>query len=193
MNIRAERFFKQAHFPIPSLVVALVSLALSICLLSTNAMAAAHSAGTPFFDDSFGDLQEDLETAKEEGKQAVMIFFEMDECPFCHRMKTTVFNKPKVQEYFKEQFRILPMDIEGDLEITDFQGNPTSQKDFSFKVHRVRATPVIAFFDLNGKKIASYTGATRNAKEFLLLGRFVAEGHYKTMRFNQFKRQERNK
>ena len=42
-------------------------------------------------------------------------------------------------------------DIEGDLEMTDFQGRTMTQKDFSFKEYNVRATPVLAFFDLDGK------------------------------------------
>lgn len=74
--------------------------------------------------------------------------FEMDECPFCHRMKTTVLNRPEVQDYFRKHFLIFSVDIEGDIEITDFQGKPTTMKDFAFKQYRVRATPVFQFFDL---------------------------------------------
>ena len=71
--------------------------------------------------------------------------FEMDECPFCHRMKTTILNQPEVQAYFREHFLIFPVDIEGDVEITDFSGATTTMKDFAFKQYRVRATPVFAF------------------------------------------------
>ena len=70
-----------------------------------------------FFQPSLGDLTEELEIAREEGKQGIFIFFEMDECPFCHRMKETVLNQPDVQAYFAERFHSLSMDIEGDIEI----------------------------------------------------------------------------
>ncbi len=193
MNTLADTFFKKAHFPLPPLMVVLILLVSSICLLPSSTLAASRDVDTHFFHDSFGDLQAELETAREEGKQGVLIFFELDDCPFCHRMKTTVFNKPEVQDYFRQHFQIIPIDIEGDLEMTDFQGNTTTQKDFAFKQHRVRATPVMAFFDLDGNKVATYTGATRDAKEFMLLGKFVAEGHYKTKRFTQFKREQRKK
>ncbi len=73
-------------------------------------------------------------------------------------MKTTVLNQPEVQDYYREYFRIFSVDIEGDLEITDFQGRTTTQKDFAFKQYKVRATPVLAFFDLDGKLIARHTG-----------------------------------
>ena len=144
-----------------------------------------------FFDDSFGDLQEELATAKEQGKKAILIMFEMEECPFCRRMKAKVLNRDDVQEYFREHFLILTMDVEGDLEITDFQGNATTQKEFALKQYRVRATPVFQFVDLDGKPIkkARYTGATSDADEFMLLGKYVVEERYKETSFVRYKRQ----
>ena len=144
-----------------------------------------------FFDESFGDLQEELATAKEQGKKAILIMFEMEECPFCRRMKAKVLNRDDVQEYFREHFLILTMDVEGDLEITDFQGNATTQKEFALKQYRVRATPVFQFVDLDGKPIkkARYTGATSDADEFMLLGKYVVEERYKETSFVRYKRQ----
>lgn len=150
--------------------------------------------GEYFFDQTFGDFTEELESARQQGKKGILIMFEMDECPFCHRMKTRVLNRPEVQDYFKDHFLIFSVDIEGDIEITDFQGLPTSMKAFAFKQFRVRATPVFQFFDLQGRPIPGgrYTGATRDAKEFLLLGRFIVEEKYKETRFTRYKRQMRN-
>lgn len=144
-----------------------------------------------FFQDTFGDFSEELELAREEGKQGVLIFFEMDECPFCHRMKQTVLNQPEVQTYFREHFRIFSVDIEGDIEIVDFDGASKTQKDWAFKDNSVRATPVFAFFDLEGQRVARYTGATSGPEEFLWLGQFVAEAHYKETNFTKFKREKR--
>lgn len=142
-----------------------------------------------FFNETFGDYTEELESAKEQGKKAILVFFEMDECPFCHRMKTTIMSQPKVQEYFRERFLIFAHDIEGDVDIIDFQGNETTQKEYAVKKHRVRATPVIAFFDLTGKRIARYIGATQSTEEFIQLADFVADGHYKTTSFTRYKRE----
>lgn len=156
-------------------------------LLQASARAADSSA---FFNDTFGDFPEELQTAKAEGKKGIMIFFEMDECPFCHRMKTTILNQPDVIAYYRKNFLMFQVDIEGDVEMVDFQGNTTTMKDFSFKKNRVRATPVIAFFDLNGKRVVRYTGATSSKKEFMQLGEFVAGGHYKTTSFTRYKRNQ---
>lgn len=147
--------------------------------------------GSHFFDETFGDLQEELETAREQGKKAILIMFEMEECPFCRRMKAKVLNRDDVQEYYREHFLIFSIDVEGDLEITDFEGNATTQKEFALKQFRVRATPVFQFVGLDGKAISKgrYTGATADAGEFLLLGRYVVDEHYKETSFVSFKRQ----
>ncbi|MEA3302611.1 MAG: thioredoxin family protein [Pseudomonadota bacterium] len=144
-----------------------------------------------FFDETFGDLQEEIATAKEQEKKAILIMFEMEECPFCKRMKAKVLNRDDVQDYFREHFLILTMDVEGDLEITDFQGETTTQKEFALKQYRVRATPVFQFVDLDGKPIkkARYTGATSDADEFMLLGKYVVDEHYKETSFVRYKRQ----
>ena len=166
-------------------------LLIALLLTAQVALAAAtRDPGKFFFDQTFGDFSEELATARDEGKQGILLMFEMDECPFCHRMKTTVLNQPGVQEYFKEHFLIFPVDVEGDVEVTDFGGESMAQKDFALKSHRVRATPVFAFFDLDGNLVARYTGATRDADEFLLLGRYVVEGAYKTTTFTKYKREQ---
>ena len=173
-----------------------MGLGLGIGLIWSIAGVAAEQPRDPgqyFFHDSFWDFTEELETAREEGKKGILIMFEMDECPFCHRMKTTILNQPEVQNYFREHFRIFPVDIEGDIDLTDFGGRETTMKDFAFKQYRVRATPVFAFFDLDGNYIkrARFTGAARNKDEFMLLGRYVVEQAYKEQSFTRYKRASR--
>ncbi len=166
-------------------------LALALASLSLLAATEPRDPYTHFFQPTFGDFQEELEVARADGKQGVLIFFEMDECPFCHRMKQQVLNQPVVQEYYREHFALFSVDVEGDVEITDFQGRAMRQSDFAFREFRVRATPVFQFFNLDGEPIARFTGATRDVGEFLQLGEFVADGHYQDMNFTRFKRQAR--
>ena len=169
-------------------------LTLVLLLITASLATAAEGPRDPyrhFFQDTFGDFTEELQLARDEGKQGVLIFFEMDECPFCHRMKQYVLNQPEVQQYYRDHFRIFAVDIEGDIEITDFNGNLTTQKDFAFKQNQVRATPVFAFFDLEGNRIARYTGATSGVDEFMWLGEYVAEGHYDDTSFVRYKRDKR--
>ncbi len=164
---------------------------IALCFFLMSVTVYAGETKNPedyFFDSSFGDFSEELVTAKEQGKKGIMIFFEMDECPFCHWMKTHVLNQPNVQNYFKENFLIFTVDIEGDVEMTNFQGKSMTQKDFAFKENRVRATPVLAFFDLEGKRVMRFTGRTSSVDEFLLLGKFVVDKEYEKQKFSKYKR-----
>jgi thioredoxin-related protein len=170
----------------------LATLLAAIAAVPTATAAETRDPYRHFFQDTFGDFKEELQLAREEGKAGVLIFFEMDECPFCHRMKQTVLNQPQVQDYYREHFRIFSVDIEGDIEIVDFQGEPKKQKDWAFKDNGVRATPVFAFYDLSGERVARYTGATSGVDEFLLLGEFVADGHYRDGNFTKYKRAKRS-
>lgn len=166
---------------------------LTLALLTGMAVSGVAAGETRdparFFHDTFGDLPEELALARDEGKRGILIFFEMDECPFCHRMKQTVLNQARVQDWFRARFLIFAVDTEGDTEVRAFNGETMAAKDFAFKVNRVRATPVFAFYDLEGNRVVRYTGATKNAEEFLLLGEFVVDGHYKTTNFTRFKRE----
>jgi thioredoxin-related protein len=162
-----------------------------LTLSLTQAGDMARDPNEFFFQETFGDFHEELGLAREEQKQAILLFFEQEDCPFCHRMKTTVLNQPEVQDYFRAHFRIFSVDIEGDVEITDFKGTRTTQKDFAFKQFNVRATPVFAFFDLDGNLIARHTGPTSDMQEFLWLGEYVVDGHYRTQSFTAYKRDRR--
>jgi len=156
--------------------------------MMNSVIAATKNPEEYFFDESFGNFAEELESAKEQEKKGILVFFEMDGCPFCHWMKTNVLNQTKVQEYFKKNFLIFSVDIEGDVAITNFKGKETTQKDFSFKENRVRATPVLAFFNLQGERVLRFTGRTSSADEFLLMGKFVVDEEYKKSKFSRYKR-----
>lgn len=167
-------------------------LVLLLCMTALPLYAAEpRDPYTYFFSQSLGDFREELANARKQGKQGVLLFFEMEECPWCHRMKTTVLNQPEVQDYFKAHVLSFPVDIEGDVEIIDFEGNSETQKFFAEKVNRVRATPVFAFYDLEGQQVVRFTGATADPQEFMWLGEFFFDGHYKDMRFSKYKRLKR--
>ncbi len=119
--------------------------------------------------------------------------FEMDECPLCDRLKSTVLNQPGVQDCYRERFLIIPVDVEGAIEITDLRGGTTTMKDFAFEQHRERATPVFAFSDLDGSfiKPARHSGATREKEEFMLPGQYVVGCECKDQPFTRYKRAAR--
>ena len=171
----------------------LIAITLSVCFFAPASVSAG--AGKDpykyFFNETWGDFQEELGNAKQQNKKGILIFFEMDECPFCHYMKSNILNQPEVQAFYRNNFLNFTVDIEGDVEITNMQGKLTKQKDFAFRENRVRATPVFAFFDLNGKRIFRHTGKTSGVEEFIWMGQYVADGSYKETSFTRYKRNKR--
>lgn len=177
--------------PIWRLVVkALSGFVLMLAVWSVPAaVAETRDPMQHFFHSGFGVLPDEVSAARATGQTGVLIMFEAEDCPWCAKMKATVLNQSAVQDFYRRHFRILMMDVNGDVPMTDFGGQEMPQKDFAFKHNRVRATPVFAFFDLDGKLMTRYTGASRDAEEFLWLGEFVVNGDWKTATFPAYKRQ----
>jgi len=148
----------------------------------------AWSAEDAFFDETFGNYQEELEVAIEDGKKGVFVFYHMEECPFCHRMRTTIMTEPDVIELYKSNFLTIMHDIEGSNEIVDFDGQTATAQTLAEKKYRVRATPVMMIFDTDGKPLVKYTGPTRTKDEFKWLAEYVMDGSYQTQSFTKYKR-----
>jgi len=164
-------------------------LLLVFAFMALPTLAEVRDPHTQFFMSKMGDFKDELTGAKSAGKQGVLIMFEMDDCPFCSRMKANVLNQSEVQDYFRQHFLIYPVDVKGDTPMVDFKGKETTEKAFALE-QRARATPVFIFFDLDGNVMTRYTGTTQTVDEFMLLGRYVVEGVYKTSTpFNVYKKQ----
>lgn len=162
-------------------------VALLLLISSTFTLAETRDV-QGFFDQNLGDFKAELATAQKEGKQGILLMYELEDCPFCHRMKETILNQSEVQDYYRKHFLIFSVDINGDNALVDFSGKETTEKKFAAE-QRVRATPVFAFYALDGKPMARFTGAAKDVGEFMLLGRYVAEGAWKSMPFAKYKQQ----
>ncbi len=169
---------------------------IALWLLGASLVPAAGYGAEPasetasFFDQSFANIKEELQAARTEGKLGLVIMFDDEDCPWCQKMKATILTQARVQDYYHRHFRVIHLDIKGDAPVTDFTGKEMTQKDYAFIQHRVRATPVFLFLDLDGKVLTRYTGASKDADEFLLLAEFVVSGADKTGNFTAYKRQK---
>ena len=165
-----------------------------VCLLFMlcvgTGFAETRDAEKHFFDLKMGDFKSELATAKEEGKTGIMIMFELEDCPFCYRMKHSILNQSELQDYYHKHFLIFAVDIRGDIPMIDFKGKETTEKAFSTE-HRVYGTPVFDFFDLDGNLVTRFPGTAKDVNEFLLLGRCVVEGACKSTSFTAYKKQQK--
>ena len=97
----------------------------------------------PWMRDTFKDLRDDLAEANDEGKRLV-IFFEQRGCIYCQKMHEEVFSDPEVSEYIDENYFVVQMNLHGDTEVTDLDGEALSEKQMARK-WRVLFTPNIVF------------------------------------------------
>ena len=162
---------------------------LLILHISFTAVAAEDGQNT-LFDQHFNDYSENLSDAQEAKKDGVFVFFFMDDCPFCQKMERQVLSQPAVIDYFKQHFLNYKINTDSDLELVDFQGNDTIERVFAKHHNLIGATPVLAFFDLNGKRVVRRTGFA-NEKDFLLLAKFMVEKAYLKEKFIRYKRKHR--
>ena len=86
----------------------------------------------PWIRDTFKDLQEDLDEANAEGKR-LAIFFEQRGCIYCTKMHETVYPDPELSDYINENFFVIQLNLHGDLEVVDFDGEELSEKRIARK------------------------------------------------------------
>ena len=112
-------------------------------------MAAAATVGDdglhiqPWIRDTFKDLQEDLDEANAEGKRLV-IFFEQRGCIYCTKMHESVYPDPELSNYIDENFFVIQLNLHGDLEVVDFDGDTMTEKQIARK-WGILFTPSVIF------------------------------------------------
>ena len=165
--------------------------ALAVFLLAGTMPVEASSPRDPdeyFFTQTFGDLREEMAVAREEGKMGMLLFFMADACSYCQYMIEKVFTDPEVQDWYRERFVSIAVDIHGDVELTDFDGITLPSKVFSDH-RKVFLTPVVSFVGLDGSEIYRHLGMVRTPEEMLLLGEYIEGRHYYDTEFRTYARQ----
>jgi len=98
---------------------------------------------TDWMRDTFKDLRDDLAEANDEGKRLVL-FFEQRGCIYCTQMHEEVFPDPTISDYIEENYFVVQLNLHGDIEVTDLDGESLSEKEMARK-WRVMFTPTIMF------------------------------------------------
>lgn len=111
---------------------------LAILLFLITAPAFAAELGddglhkTDWMRDTFKDLTEDLAEANDEGKRLV-IMVEQRGCIYCTKMHEEVFPREDVSSYIRDNFFVVQVNLHGDTEITDFDGDILTEKQAARK------------------------------------------------------------
>lgn len=136
------------------MLISTVATRLRAAALAAAALAApALGEGAPLGDDglhkpdwlheTFLDLGEDLAEATAEGKRMV-IFVEQLGCIYCKKMHEEILPDPRIDAIIRESFYPIQINLYGDLEVTDLDGNVMSEKDMT-RHWNVIFTPTVIF------------------------------------------------
>jgi thioredoxin-related protein len=166
----------------------LIALSIVMALAPLTTTAAETPDAASFFNLNMGDLKTELAEARTDGKKALMVMFEQEGCPGCLYMKRNILNRRDVQDFYRSNFANLSLDIWSSVPVKDFANREQTEKAYA-QAAKIKGTPTFVFYDLSGNEIARVFGTVDTPDEFLLLGRYVASGAYKTRTFAQYKQQ----
>tara|TARA_R110000787_G_scaffold14670_15_gene45255 strand:- start:1011 stop:1574 length:564 start_codon:yes stop_codon:yes gene_type:complete len=160
-----------------------------LALLAATVWASAATLGDdglhkePWMRDTFKDLRDDLAEANAEGKR-LMVIIEQRGCIYCKKMHEEVFSVEEVGDYINDNFFVVQINMFGDVEVTDFDGEALPEKDM-VKKWGALFTPMILFMpqevaeDASAARVAVATmpGAFGRHTTFNMLNWVVEKGY----------------
>ncbi len=129
-----------------------------------------------------------LELAKKEKKMVVVDFY-ADWCGWCKRMDKDTYGNVEVIKYAKAKLIMTKVDTESKA-TTRFKDQELTYQQLAAGMG-VRGLPTTAFFDSNGDPITSISSYL-TPEQFLPILEFLSDGHYKTMKFEDFMKQRKS-
>jgi thioredoxin-related protein len=151
----------------------------------------------PWFIDSFLELADDLDAAADKGKR-LAVMWELKGCPYCRDTHLINFARADIENYVKERFDVLQLNIIGAREVTDFDGEKLGEKQMAAK-YGLRGTPIFQFFPERSKGLGAKPPREREVlrmlgyqrpDEFKQMFVFVAERIYERMSFRDYLRMQ---
>lgn len=93
--------------------------------------------------DTFKDLQEDFAEAEAEGKR-LLLLIEQRGCLYCKDMHEHTFTDPRVEALLAEDYFPVQLNLHGDIEIVDTDGEALSEKQ-AMRKWGILFTPTMIF------------------------------------------------
>jgi thioredoxin-related protein len=174
------------HYKVALLII--FSLFFSNFAMSTEAArgeiigASAHVAPS-WFKDSFLDIADDVDEAAESGRH-VLLFFQLNGCPYCDRMLVESFEAEPLTSFIQQHFDTIAINVRGDREIAFNENLVVTEKQLSSTLN-VRATPAIVILDENNKQVVRVNGY-RAPERFKHILEYVQSKSYKTIKLAEY-------
>ena len=143
--------------------------------------------------ESFLDLKDDHQTAKENGKFFAIIF-EQRGCPYCGALHKNTLSKKEIRSYITKNFDVLQLDLWGSRKVTDFDGKELEERALARR-WGVVFTPSVLFFPKDKLLKAGQTGKDFEILRmpgyfkpfhFMSMLQYIKEGQYKSIGFQKY-------
>jgi len=179
--------FKTVFKPVIAAVAALILMApVQAAELGDDGL---HKAD--WMQQTFLDLREDHADATAQGKRlAVMI--EQRGCIYCTQMHEEVYPIPEIDALLHEEFYVVQINMFGDLEVTDFDGESLPEKEMVQKWGAMY-TPTIYFFPEEvtqeapaNRVAAAYVPGALSPGMFHNMLTYVRDGVYEEENFQKY-------
>ncbi|MEL6480567.1 MAG: thioredoxin family protein [Pseudomonadota bacterium] len=92
---------------------------------------------------TFKDMREDMEMAADDGKRLAVIV-EQYGCIYCRKLHEEVLSDPEVADYIKENFVVVQLNMFGDEEVIDLDGEELTERE-AVRRWAVAFTPTVIF------------------------------------------------
>jgi thioredoxin-related protein len=178
---------------VPLLLPALLCLALLRTAVAETLVDDDGLYTQSWFLQSFLDLRQDLADTTKEGKRLAVVW-EQRGCPYCKDMHTIDFADRRIAAYVRDNFEILQLNIWGDREVTDLDGQELPEKDLAKKWGILR-TPTIVYLPEADKAAAGESGRRVEVARmpgylgpvpFLAMFKYVREKRYADETFRRY-------
>jgi len=148
-----------------------------------NLVGGAVHVAPAWFKESFLDIADDVEEATENNKH-VMLFFQLNGCPYCDRMLTEIFDSDRYKDYIQKHFDVIAINVRGDRDIAFNKEVSLTEKELS-EMLKVWATPGIVFLNSKNKQVIRVNGYRSPARFFHIM-EFVSSNAYKTQKLASY-------
>ena len=143
----------------------------------------------PWFKQSFLDLRDDLDDARQTGKRGIIVFLSQKNCNHCQAFIDTTLSDPVILKRVQKNYEVIALDIFNDLELTDIDGSVNTIKNFADK-ERARFTPALLFYGVEGKRLLKIIGFYPPEKFNRVLD-YIADGDYQRETLSQYLQKDR--
>jgi len=133
---------------------------------------------------SFLDLREDLQEARDSGKDGLIVYFGQKYCAYCRQFLEKDLVKEDIRVYMQAHFDVIGIDIHGHNSVTGLDGETLEESRFAAR-ERTNFTPSLVFYGRDGEEALRLRGYYPPYR-FRAALEYVADGYYRKEEFREY-------